>query len=207
MKISPRVAHRLKACYRYWSYSLLALILFTTTILVSAVKDIAWPIWLIWMQIPFYLLHEFEEHVFPGGFRQFMNREVFHSKHASSPLSQADIFWINIPFIWFAFPLFAVLARNVNIEFGTILPFIALFNASLHIILWIVKRKYNPGLLVSVFVNYPTGIYTVYYLLHHGYINFMDCLLSFLFALFAHAGIALYVIMQNKRVLAKQKPV
>jgi hypothetical protein len=45
--------------------------------------------------------------------------------------------------IWILFPIAAILAQNVSPEFGLLLPIFGLFNATLHIIMYIVKGKYT----------------------------------------------------------------
>lgn len=184
--------------YKHWAESTLILALITSVIFLSFLPVTPWYLFLIWMQFPVYLIHEFEEHVWPGGFRQFINREVFHSKQEDSPLSNPAVFWINILAIWVLFPLGAILAQNVSPEFGLLLPIFGLFNATLHIIMFLVKRKYNPGLVISVLINYPTGIYTLYILKQNGFMPTMAWITALLVTILAHALIVDYVIRHRK---------
>lgn len=147
--------------YKNWAYMGLLIALYVTLVLVSSLKEINWIAFLIWLQFPIYLVHEFEEHAYPGHFKETVNREVFHVMDRDVPLTEVSIFWINILAVWVLFPLGAVLAQTVDLRWGILLPVFGLFNSTLHILSFLVKRKYNPGLLVSVFLNYPTGIYTL----------------------------------------------
>jgi hypothetical protein len=189
----------MKCFYKNWQYGCLPAALFGIAILLSCLHQLSWTVFLIWMQVPFYLVHEFEEHVFPGGFRQFINFKLFESGNANFPLSEAGVFWINIPFIWVLYPLLAILAQHVNPLIGMTLPYFTLLNATTHIIAGLVKRCYNPGLCVSVFLNYPTCIYTIIYLNHHYSHTLMSNIGGFIFALAGHAVILGSIVTKFKR--------
>jgi hypothetical protein len=187
------------AGYRDWAKSCLPAAWFLLVILFSSFHQLNYVIFLIWLQVPIYLLHEFEEHVFPGGFKDFINGMLFKSKTPDFPLNSAGVFWINIPFIWIMFPLFAVLAQQYSPSLGVVLPCFALFNATTHIISGLVKRRYNPGLLVSVVLNYPTGIYTLYIMNQAGFADAAIIWAGFGFALLGHVAMAGSIITLYKR--------
>jgi hypothetical protein len=185
--------------YRHWADSTLMMALALIVLLLSFLPSTPWYLFLIWLQFPIYLIHEFEEHVFPGKFREFINREVFHSNVDDSPLTIPAVFWINILAIWILFPIAAILAQHVSPEYGLLLPIFGLFNASLHILMLLIKRKYNPGVLVSLFVNYPSGIYTLYILNHAGFIHVTNLTLAVLLTIFSHA-LMVGLVIKNKGV-------
>jgi len=62
--------------------------------------DIDKILFLIWLQVPIYLLHQFEEHAISGGFKDFVNKKVFKILDGDYPLDDVSIFWINIPIVW-----------------------------------------------------------------------------------------------------------
>jgi hypothetical protein len=184
--------------YYHWADSTLILAIGITVLLLSFLPATPWYLFLIWLQFPVYLIHEFEEHVFPGKFREFINREVFHSQDDNAPLTRAGVFWINILAIWVLFPIGAILAQNVSPKFGVLLPIFGLFNASLHIITLFIKRKYNPGLVISVLLNYPTGLYTLYVLAQAGFINTISLSAALIVTIAAHALIVILVARSRK---------
>jgi hypothetical protein len=188
--------------YHHWAESTLILALGISVVLFSFLYTTPWYLFLIWLQFPIYLIHEFEEHVFPGKFREFINKEVFHSPRDDAPLTVPAVFWINILAIWILFPLGAILAQNVNPEYGLLLPVFGLFNATLHILMGLIKRKYNPGLMVSLCLNYPTGIYTLYVLCQEGFLHATSITIALLVTFFAHALIILSV-MHRRRACSK----
>lgn len=119
---------------------------------------------LYWLHLPLLMIHEFEEYVFPGGFKKFFNEQtVFaldpHQKDI--PLNEAMIFWINIG-IWV---LIIVGALIVDIApwFGLIfIIFNGIFNGFGHIVLFQLKEKgYNPGLLSTIILLVPFTYFVI----------------------------------------------
>src|SRR5581483_8490878 len=47
-----------------------------------------------------YMLHQIEEHLWPGGFRQFTNAHVFKSGNDNWPVDIGGVALINIGFVW-----------------------------------------------------------------------------------------------------------
>lgn len=202
MSINLLVKEKLKNyLYQHWADSCLILCIAVTILLWSFSSLMPRYLYLIWLQFPVYLLHQFEEHVYPGNFRAFVNKEIFHSQQINFPLSEAATFWINILAIWFLFPAGALLAQHVSPLFGVLLPVFGLFNATLHILFLIIKRRYNPGALVSIFLNYPTGIYTLYILNQYGFLTTLSVSYAFILTLITHAMLVLFVIRANRRSL------
>ena len=103
-------------------------------------------------------------------------------------------------FIWIAFPVFAVLAGTVDLRFGLFLPWIGIVNASLHILMGIARRAYDPGLVVSVVLNIPTGIWTLIVLSDAG-ASGVDQLLGLAVAMVGHVGLMLMLVPRGRRVV------
>lgn len=184
--------------YQHWADSTLFLAAAICVMLFSFAPQTPEAILWVWLQFPVYLIHEFEEHIFPGRFRQFINREVFKSGQDEFPLSTPAVFWINILAIWVLFPLGAVLTQRVSMAFGALLPVFSLFNASLHLLFFFRLRRYNPGLLASIFLNYPAGLYALWVLKRAGGLNGASAALAFAVALFIHAGLVILILLRPK---------
>lgn len=184
--------------YKHWAYICLPLALYSTLILFSSAHEISLVEMLIWLQFSVYLLHQFEEHAFPGGFKDFVNKRVFKVMDRDVPMDEAGVFWVNIPAIWLLFPIVAVLAQNYNLSIGVILPYFGLFNATLHILFLIKDRKYNPGVLVSIFLNYPTGIYTLVVMYHFHLLTLAANLYAFAISFLAHIAMIIYALVRYK---------
>ena len=87
---------------------------------------------LIWLQVPVYLLHQFEEHAWPGGFKEFVGKIVF-KQDDGGPLTEKSIFWINIPIVWIGFPIFAALT-TISTDLGLWIIYLSLTNGAFHIL-------------------------------------------------------------------------
>ncbi len=166
--------------YPNWAVSTLPMALVITAVLISAGGGLGLPLIAVWGQMIVYLIHEFEEHVIPGGFKDYINHRVFAPMlerrlppgrsipPGDFPLTDRSVFWINIVFIWLLFPIAATAAGRIDIRFGLLLPWFGIVNATTHIVVAIVKRGYNPGLAASAFLNIPTGIWTLAVLANAG---------------------------------------
>lgn len=185
--------------YKHWAKIGLPLALCVFWFLIRAAGTMPKVVFLIWLQFPVYLIHEFEEHSWPGGFKKFINREIFGITGRDFPLNDANIFWINIPAIWILFPLGALLAQKVNPSIGVLLPVFGLFNATIHIVTTLLKRKYNPGFAASLLLNYPTGFYTLAVMHHLQLLTTAASVGAIIFSLLVHAGIAFYAQKKYRR--------
>ena len=139
------------------------------------VRQVDFVIFVLLLQTPLYMLHQTEEYVFPGGFGKFFNTKIFKLKTENKPLDENFIFYVNVLLIWIVLPLFGLLA-SFDYGYGLWLPYFSLFAGIAHIALAIKARKaYNPGLVVSLFVNIPVGLWSISYLLQQGVLeNFVN---------------------------------
>ncbi|MBZ2166459.1 HXXEE domain-containing protein [Methanobacterium spitsbergense] len=186
-----------KWLYKNWAKLCIILSIIVTIISLLYVKTDNIILFLIWIQIPIYLLHQFEEHSWPGGFKRFVNKEIFNVENGEYPLNDIIIFWINVPIIWILMPIFAVLSFN-NLLFGLWIPIFAVFNSLTHVIGVIVKRKYNPGLFVSVVLGIPVAIYTLWLFYTLINIPLMVTLLSIVVVLLLHLAIIIPAVRRSK---------
>lgn len=121
---------------------------------------------LIWLQIPVYCLYQFEEYILPGGFADFFYKKGLGSNEKDFPLDKKVSFWINIPIIFVAFPLSAILSGYIDISIGIWTAYFSIINAFSHVAIFF-KHKYNPGFVVSLLLNIPIGAFTIYYFVSH----------------------------------------
>lgn len=175
----------------HWPKSTIFLAVYSTILIFLFVleKDIA--LFLIWIQLPIYWLHQFEEYVFPGGFIETFNRQVLGSNEKEWPMSKKASFWINIPIIYIAFPLSAILAGTVNISIGIWTAYFSILNAITHVGMF-VRIKYNPGFFVSAFLNIPIGVFTVWYFYSNDVISALGHLLSIFVAVAVQGGLMVW---------------
>jgi hypothetical protein len=160
----------LKWLERYWPMSTIFLAVYVTMLLALFVLRSDFPLFLIWAQLPVYFLHQFEEYVFPGGFKEFFNTKVLGSPVAAEPLNARVSMWINVPIVYVAFPISAVLATTVSLTFGLWMAYFSVINALSHVVMF-AKLGYNPGFIASLVLNIPVGIYTIAYLSAHDLVS------------------------------------
>jgi len=153
-----------------WPASTVFLAIYITIMLVLFVRD-DYPLLLIWAQLPVYFFHEFEEYVLPGGFLKWFNRRVMGSFRDDWPLTPLVSLWINVPIIFTAFPIGGILATEIDIKYGLWMAYFSVVSASGHVIFALIFRGYNPGLVVSVLLNIPIGVYAIAYLSSHGLVS------------------------------------
>jgi hypothetical protein len=105
-----------------------------------------------------YMLHQIEEHLWPGGFRQFTNAHVFKSGRDNWPVDIGGVALINIGFVWLplaAATLFPAALRWVGLAWVGL----TLVNGLSHIATSIRFRSYNPGLVTSIVLFLPFTIW------------------------------------------------
>ncbi len=184
--------------YKNWAKLSLPLAVLVLSCLFGFKGALSASLFWIWFQFPVYLIHEFEEHVWPGKFKEFINKEVFHSLKKDAPLNQAAVFWMNILVIWILFPFVAVSAQFIEPKIGAFLPYFSLFNATTHIGAFLVKKKYNPGLLASLVLNYPLGIYALVVLAKHGDLTWAVSGLALLACLLIHLAMIFAIVRRSR---------
>lgn len=187
-----------------WPKATIFLAVYITLLLVLFVREENYALYLIWLQTPIYFLHQFEEYVFPGGFLKFFNRKMLKSPQDEFPLDKTATFYINVPIIFVALPVSALLATKVNFTLGVWTAAFSAVNAFSHIIMAI-RFKYNPGLVVSVFVNIPIGIYTLYYLYSHEIVSLGSIIVACVIGIFIQAAITFYGFKILKPKIAQKE--
>jgi hypothetical protein len=177
-----------------WGYSLPFLIMFTMFFYFRIQSPAV-------LALLIYLIHQFEEHAYPGGFGPFINKNIFKQKNNISydPLSPTFIFLTNSIAIWLIFLVVAFVLYQYDYRWLAIPLSIMTVNAFTHIMGALVFRKYNPGLITAVFLLLPISLYLFY-----TYFTKNDnkiLLMSFAVAIFIHLFILMYgfrlIFMKN----------
>jgi hypothetical protein len=105
-----------------------------------------------------YMIHQIEEHLWPGGFRQFANAHVFKSGDDDWPVSEGGVALVNVGYVWLPILLAALLPGPLR-WLGLGWVGLTLINAITHIVTSIRFRIYNPGLVTSIFLFLPFTIW------------------------------------------------
>ena len=183
----------MKWLYENWMKVTPFLAFYTFVLVFLYVKDVNYPLYLIWLQGIIYWVHEFEEYIFPGGFLAFFNRHMMRSNQDEYPLTKVGSFWINIPLVYIAMPFSALLAHFFGLEWGLWTAYFSFLNAFAHVVMFFIfGRKYNPGLIISIFLNIPFAIYMAWYFFDNNLVTTQGNIISIIVAIIAQASMMIY---------------
>ena len=116
---------------------------------------------LLWVHFAILLFHQFEEYVYPGKFKEFYNENILGTNRITRfPLNDKGVILVNVILGWTAYLLSAILGKDfIWLAIG--LLGVTILNGIMHTILFIVKRKYNPGFVSGLFLFIPFGLFLI----------------------------------------------
>lgn len=161
-------------------------------------------LFLLWIQTSVYWLHQFEEYVYPGGFAEFFNRKLLRSERDDWPVTKIFSLWINIPIIFIAFPVSAALAGMFGLGWGMWMVYFSILNALSHVVMF-PRFGYNPGFVVSLLLNIPLGIYTLYMFLSRGVVSPAAHGVGIVIAVLVQGGLMVWGLGVLRRIVRKQE--
>ncbi|MHA1775628.1 MAG: HXXEE domain-containing protein [Promethearchaeota archaeon] len=129
-------------------------VLITIIVIILWIGDNAIPVlaFMYWLNLAILMFHEFEEYVFPGGFKTFINTKTVLSlpePNKSSPISDGVIIVINLG-IWIVF-IIAALLVNIAPWLGLSMVIFNIVNIVGHLLIFQKKvRGYNPGMITAI---------------------------------------------------------
>jgi len=157
-----------------------------------------------WLNLALLMLHEFEEYVFPGGFKQFINSKTVLSlpkPDIRAPITEPVIVIINLG-AWFLFLLGALLA-TIAPWLGLAMVVFNVINILGHVVVFQVKvRGYNPG-LVTAFLMIPFLIFAFWIICRENLMTTLDFLLASVLGIIAAASLPILGILIRKKELSK----
>ena len=114
---------------------------------------------LVWIHVVLLLVHQYEEYVYPGGFKEYFNQHIVNNIPVmSTPLNDKGIFIVNVVLAWTAYFASAIYGNRLPLLIIGLLG-VTILNGVLHTIVFIIKREYNPGLFSGMFLFIPFGVY------------------------------------------------
>ena len=188
---------------RDWPKVGLILSIFLFIFFFTFVREVDFVIFILLLQTPLYMLHETEEYVFPGGFAKFFNTKIFKLETEDQPLDENFIFLVNVILVWILLPTCGLLAIN-DYDFGLWIPYFSIFAGVNHIALGIKAGQfYNPGLFISLIINIPVGLWSVFYLMGQGVLeNFLN--IHFVIGLAVNGIVPIMGVVLLRKYLAKR---
>lgn len=181
--------------YKIWPrISLIAAIIFAAVIVFFIPINSA--LFWVWVNVPLQLIHQFEEHG-KGRFKKFANKELFKSK----TLSDKQLFRVDAPISWILFPILAI-TSFIDVASGLLLPYVAAVDSITHIALSAFKRKYTPGLIVSI-IQFPVAIISIIMLELKANLSPMSRITAIIALIILFGVIFLKIWQLNKKALHK----
>jgi len=174
-----------------WPVATPFLAVYSLVVLLIYRAQLDFALFLIWLQIPVYFLHQFEEYIFPGGFLAYFNRNILMSDRDDFPLTINAAFWINVPVIFIAYPVSAILAAEFGVGVALWVAYFSIINAASHIVMYL-QKGYNPGFYVSLVLNIPVGVLTLGYVVANDLASPLAHAAGLLVALVIQGGLMVY---------------
>lgn len=150
--------------HREWMRAGLVVAVFLLIYLTVLVAPTNLALYAMLLCAPLYMLHETEEYLFPGGFAQFANRDLYQQDPEQGLTDETAVFWINMGYIWLPLPVCGLLAAY-DLRFAAWMPYFLIFQALVHVLLSVAARRwYNPGLLTALFLHVPFAVWAIHLL-------------------------------------------
>jgi len=141
---------------------LMVILLFGTHLFRQDLRISRWrdSVWLSWLVIPIYMLHEFEEygidflgtrHAFPEGLCNALRLE----NYPQCPIPHTFYLFVNIPLVWVFAPVAASFCRK-NQLVGLGLYSVVITNGIVHLLTFVLMGRYNPGVFTSFVIFLPS---------------------------------------------------
>jgi hypothetical protein len=141
-----------------------------------------------------YLAHQVEEHLWPGGFRQFTNAHIFRSGNDDWPVSLGGVTVVNVGFVWLPLAL-AILWPGPLRWVGLAWIGLTLLNALTHIVASLRFRAYNPGLVTAIVLFLPFTIWALATEVANGLLSGGEVALILLLGVLLHVPVALVFVV------------
>ena len=136
-----------------------------------------------------YFIHQIEEHLWPGGFRQFADAHMFHSGNDNWPVNIDGVALVNTAFVWLPIALAAFFPQTLR-WVGLAWVGLTLINGIIHIVTTIRLRIYNPELVTSIVLFLPFTIYVLVLEVERGALSGADVGLIALYGVLLHLPVA-----------------
>ncbi len=149
---------------RFWQSANLFLAPVLLVVLIYYKNSMPFYQFLLWLHLPFLMLHECEEYVLsPVSFKEFFNlKSPFGSKtDPNFPLDEGYVFQVNIVIAWPVILIGALLANIAPWVGFSMMIFELTVNNFMHTIIFqSSKPTYNPGLITNSVLLLPLGTIT-----------------------------------------------
>ncbi len=194
-----RILDWLVVKWQKWPYATLFVAGFLTALAPFVFHFAGLPLGLVYLQLPIYMLHQFEEHR-GDRFRTWVNNMIGHGRDVLTPIAT---FWINSLLVWGLDLVALYLASLVSLSLGLIAIYLPMLNAFGNIVPAIITSKYNPGLATSVTLLMTVGVLSACVVSRAAGSHLDDHLLALGVAILGHGLIIAHV---RRRIAQLSRP-
>lgn len=146
-----------------------------------------------------YMVHQIEEHLWPGGFRQFANAHVFHTGLDAWPVGRGGVAFVNVVLVWAPIAA-AVLMPQTLRAIGIIWMGLTAVNALIHVVTSIrLRRLFNPGVVTSVLLFLPFTLAYFAERLASGALSGAEVAVALVFGALLHVPVAMVFVIPFRR--------
>ena len=174
---------------QYWVYGGFLAGILVLVLLPEFARHWSLAVLAVFIQLPVYMLHQFEEHD-NDRFRRFVNGSMGGGQEVLTPLA---VFVINVPGVWGVNAAAFYLAAYASLGYGLIAVYLTLVNGIVHIVYSVIFRAYNPGVATAVLLFLPASVFGLVTLQQTGTIEWYHHLLGVLVAIGIHVAIVAHV--------------
>lgn len=147
--------------HREWMRAGLVVAVFLLVYLTVLVAPTNLVLYAMLLGAPLYMLHEVEEYLFPGGFIEFTNRDIYKQDPEKGMLDEKLVFWINMGYIWVPLPICGLLA-TYDLGLAAWIPYFLIFQAIVHVGLSAAARRlYSPGMATACLLHVPFAVWAI----------------------------------------------
>lgn len=114
---------------------------------------------LMWIHFAMMLFHQFEEYSIPGKFKEFYNANIWNKNPITKfQLNDKGILVVNVALAWTGYFIAAIYGQKILwLTIG--LAGVTIVNGIMHTLMFILLRKYNPGLITGLLMFIPFGLF------------------------------------------------
>ncbi|MHA1728569.1 MAG: HXXEE domain-containing protein [Promethearchaeota archaeon] len=183
-------------------------LLITITMIILWISDNAISVLVImyWLNLAILMFHEFEEYVFPGGFKTFINTKTVLSlpePNKLGPISEGVIIVINLG-IWVVFIIAALLA-TIAPWLGLSMVIFNIVNIVGHLLIFQKKvRGYNPGMITAILMI-PFLIFVFVIVINQDLITPLEYIVAGIIGFVSGISLPIYGSIIRKKELLKHQ--
>lgn len=152
--------------------------------------------WLLWLHLPVYMVHQVEEYLFPGRFRESLNDLVTRGSSRDTPLSETDCWAINVVLVWGG--ILAGAALFPDLRLASWMLGVTFINGMVHLGSGIARKAYNPGMATAALLHLPFAGYVLFRLFKEAALGWEGLGWAAAAGFVVHIGIIAYVKIKER---------